>query len=416
MNKFGGNISPPLYDSAPSGKMLVEELDDLLTTRYTLINDIEARIQHEREKADKTTSSYRYPFMNPLINNKLHEGKIGWGEKIENDKTSHFLMSLAFCKNDQDRNWLANLESKLFYGRCEFYSVDLEEVLKMLNIPLEKQDNLPEAMLDKIRFRERGNLQTSVSSQIYRIPFEYALNLIPSMQYFLYKGFVYISKAEMPTLIETVFKENTIKKLILINRNLERILSDSRIRFLISNFQMKREVETLSRSFNNVQTENINFKEVDSYAERAFPLCMQMLHKQLTNEGHLKHWGRLQYGLFLKGIGLSLDESLNFWRNKFSKKIPFDKFDKEYSYNIRHSYGKEGKRNDYIPYSCNKIQVNIPAPASGDYHGCPFKIFSEDKMRHFLQNEAKLKELDVLKILEKIRNKEFSVNNFYLIF
>ena len=32
-----------------------------------------------------------------------------------------------------------------------------------------------------------------------------------------------------------------------------------------------------------------------------------------------------------------------------------DKFAREYAYNIRHSYGKEGKRADYTPWSCNKL-------------------------------------------------------------
>jgi DNA primase large subunit len=408
MSKFGGNV--PIYDNAPTGRLQVEELDDLLTTRDNLLHIIEGRIQHEKDKGSDNTSNsrYRYHYLNPCLLEKTLEGKIGWEKNIENDKTSHFLMALAFCKNDQDRNWFASLECKLFYARCEFYDVDLEDVLKLLNIPLERQESVSETMLDKIRFTQRMNINL-IRSDIYRIPFEYALNLIPTMQYFLYKGFVYISKAEMPTLIETVFKENLIKKLQLINRNLERIMSDSRIRSLITSFQTKREVETLSKSFKNVQTENISANEIDYLAKEAFPLCMQILHNHLTKESHLKHWGRLQYGLFLKGIGLSLDESLNFWKKKFANKFPGDKFEKEYSYNIRHSYGKEGKRNDYIPYSCNKIQMNLPAPASGDYHGCPFKVFSEEKLKSVIKDAGIKQELDILKILEKVRNKEYGV-------
>ena len=39
----------------------------------------------------------------------------------------------------------------------------------------------------------------------------------------------------------------------------------------------------------------ISFKLLKHY-----PLCMRHLHKTLRREKHLRHYGRLQYGLFLK--------------------------------------------------------------------------------------------------------------------
>ena len=143
-----------------------------------------------------------------------------------------------------------------------------------------------------------------------------------------------------PQLIETVFKENLIKKLIQINRNIDRILSDTRINHLVKQFQANREIETLSKQFaNKTSTDSISMSDIETSVERSMPLCMQMLHKALTSNGHLKHTGRMQYGLFLKGIGLSLEESLEFWKGKF-KNMAGDKFDKEHAYNIRHNYGK----------------------------------------------------------------------------
>jgi DNA primase large subunit len=38
-----------------------------------------------------------------------------------------------------------------------------------------------------------------------------------------------------------------------------------------------------------------------------------------------------------------------------------DKFEKNYSYNIRHMYGKEGKQSDYKGWSCNKV-INLVTP------------------------------------------------------
>ena len=46
-------------------------------------------------------------------------------------------------------------------------------------------------------------------------------------------------------------------------------------------------------------------------------------------------------------IGLSIDEAIVFWRKAFGGTMTDDKFNKEYKYNIRHSFGLEGKRTNY---------------------------------------------------------------------
>lgn len=39
---------------------------------------------------------------------------------------------------------------------------------------------------------------------------------------------------------------------------------------------------------------------VDDIARKHYPMCMRNLHDCLRRDRHLKHFGRLQYGLFLK--------------------------------------------------------------------------------------------------------------------
>jgi DNA primase large subunit len=112
---------------------------------------------------------------------------------------------------------------------------------------------------------------------------------------------------------------------------------------------------------------NLTVQNIPSHLKH-MPLCMAQLQVALGREKHLKHWGRLQYGLFLKGAGLSLEDALAYFERMFVGRD----FQKEYSYNFRHMYGKEGKRQSYPPYTCAKV-INSNAPNANEHHGCPYK-------------------------------------------
>lgn len=44
----------------------------------------------------------------------------------------------------------------------------------------------------------------------------------------------------------------------------------------------------------------IRAEMVDRLAKENYPMCMRGLHENLRRDHHLKHFARLQYGLFLK--------------------------------------------------------------------------------------------------------------------
>ena len=54
-------------------------------------------------------------------------------------------------------------------------------------------------------------------------------------------------------------------------------------------------------------------------ARRSMPLCMSNMYSKLVETHHLKHKARNQLGLFLKGIGLTVEESYAVWRGNFIK-------------------------------------------------------------------------------------------------
>ncbi len=51
---------------------------------------------------------------------------------------------------------------------------------------------------------------------------------------------------------------------------------------------------------------------------------MKSLCEIVEKEHHVKHWGRLQLGLFFKAVGVSLEEAITYWRSNFTKKAGVD--------------------------------------------------------------------------------------------
>lgn len=74
---------------------------------------------------------------------------------------------------------------------------------------------------------------------------------------------------------------------------------------------------------------------------------------------------------FLYLLGVTYEDAMRFWREEFTKVMDGNQFEKRYSYNIQHSYGKTGKMQNYSAYGCMKIITGSVGP--GEHHGCPFK-------------------------------------------
>ncbi|KAF8060629.1 DNA primase large subunit [Scenedesmus sp. PABB004] len=120
-------------------------------------------------------------------------------------------------------------------------------------------------------------------------------------------------------------------------------------------------------------------------AGRHFPLCMTVMYERLAAESHLKHWGLQQFTLFLKTIGLPLEQALLFFRSQFAPRTSGEKFSREYAYNIRYNYGVEGKRESWNEWSCVKIisqEVGGTCSAAGECNGgCPYKTYDAAQLR-----------------------------------
>ncbi|MHA2502529.1 MAG: hypothetical protein ACXAE3_06660 [Candidatus Kariarchaeaceae archaeon] len=90
-----------------------------------------------------------------------------------------------------------------------------------------------------------------------------------------------------------------------------------------------------------------------------FPPCIQELLQKVDETGYLNHNQRLQLGLFLKHIGMGVDEQLRYWYERAvdNKGLSFEEFESRAGYNIRHLYGLEGSEKDYNMIACSKLQL-----------------------------------------------------------
>ncbi|KAK3284970.1 hypothetical protein CYMTET_7405, partial [Cymbomonas tetramitiformis] len=104
--------------------------------------------------------------------------------------------------------------------------------------------------------------------------------------------------------------------------------------------------------------------------------------------------------------GWAAQDALRFWKTEFSKKMPAEKWEKQYAYGVRYNYGKEGKRADYTPYSCMKIIMSTPG--EGDAHGCPYRNLKEDNLRAALRS-MNLNNKAMDEVLDKVRNQHYQL-------
>jgi DNA primase large subunit len=426
----------PFYKQAPQEIVNLDELETLCFKRVACLKIVELESEamddfesvHKRVKAKLGKQDI---LLNLLVgrNNDL----------IMKDNISHFMLRLAYCRTDEYRRWLTVQETRLFkHVLYEQTEKDQNRLKNILNSKSIKYDHVPreewERLRDKIAWRnknvnyaayydcqerhhkcldpsERDNLQETLKKykredeELRKSYFKFnwfdGKSLIGNMQCFMHKGSIYLHSSQLFTIIAEDFRKELDKVLMFSYRHLPDIVKDTRLAELLKYVSRKELLEFEYEENKNVSGK-VNLRNIDFFAQSIhYPPCMKFLHMKLSDDAHLKHYGRLQYGLFIKGIGLGMDESLKFWRQKFSPKLDGDKFDKTYSYNIRHSYGKEGKRADYSAWACGKIIQQTPG--AGEYHGCPFKYFKDETMRDFLVNKYNVKSDQLVTIMEKKR-------------
>ncbi|KAK7466967.1 DNA primase subunit pri2 [Stygiomarasmius scandens] len=388
---------PPLYD------VTIEEFESCALDRLRILAEIESSAARNRtwEETKNVTKTQCLKYL-PLNSNSARS--VDLNAERKRDHLGHFVLRLAFCRSEELRRRFIKAESTLF--RIRYESDDSKERQQFLD-----SRDFNWTMVDKDeeeRYKEDLSL-IAENEKFFKVKWTRVPDLVEKREVFLKGGWAYVPARRQFSIVRQEFEIQLTKALELTARAVPRLDEDNRLMPILDN---------LCQGFlSGVPSDwvastpgkegEITSDMVDDLAKQHFPLCMRNLHQNLKKDHHLKHFERLTYGLFLKILGLSIDEAITFWRKSFTGGPAETKFDKEYKYNIRHSYGLEGRRANYPAKSCQQLLVS-----ESSSYGCPYRYFTPENLQTALlsaYSSQGLKSSDLPEIMQTVKSNHFHV-------
>ncbi|KAL9272070.1 putative DNA primase large subunit [Drosera capensis] len=289
-------------------------------------------------------------------------------EVADKDIISHFVLRLVYCREEEMRKWFLSMENILIRHRFKMESFEAQRaILAELDRPYkavsgaEHRVYMVQSVKEKLSqvARPTGQHLTNADVLFYRVPFEEVPELVSGRRVYIHKGHAYAAMNQLASMVVTQFLTLLSKALILTNcrkwtstireQEKHRLTPVSITQFAILWKQLAPVIVVLTIQSQSM-LQNYRSRKLIEWQTIHFLCAMRHLFGKLREDHHLKYGGRMQLGLFLKGVGINLDDALAFWRAEFPKKgmclllVGLERFEKEYAYGIRHNYGKEGKR------------------------------------------------------------------------
>ncbi|KAL4459160.1 hypothetical protein ABPG75_014025 [Micractinium tetrahymenae] len=382
-------VALSMYTDLPDGEIAIEEFERFAMDRLRVlkgIDDLKVKGFRPDQMQEKVIELY-----------EKHMSASSREERQRKDVVSHFVLRLAYCRTEDLRRWLIAQECDLFRAR-------FREMLPSEQKAFMEANELPFRPLGRPDFEEVREQLAAVAASLgqalassalrrgdvphdnyYKVPFEQVPDLVGGRKVYLQAGYAYVSKDQMSSLVVQPFRAALSKALVVTARRWAAVVAPEeadRLTPVVESLSQRYLGPDYSDPEKRGVVGTVSAGDIPRLVRESFPLCMASMYQAswaLHDSHHLKHEGRMQFGLFLKGIGLPLEEAIRFWRTEMAPVAPGEKFDKQYLYNVRHNYGKEGNRKDYTPYTCMKIIGSTPGV--GQVHGCPYKTFSQESLR-----------------------------------
>ncbi|PWW80249.1 DNA primase, large subunit [Tuber magnatum] len=422
------------YNAPPTAEVTLDEFEQWAIDRLRILGQIESCL-YRNMTAVELDDAMRKPLGDflPLRSNsatgdsKPQDGKPNkLQEERRKDHYSHYILRLAFARSEELRKRFLATETILF--KLRYNRDDAQERQAFIGslgfdwefLSFEEKAAMREDLLAGAGTKS-GESKAVFEAGFFKVDWERVCDLVDQKKVLLRGGKAYVPESQQSSLVIAEFTARLEKALELTARALPRLDEDDRLIPILDHLSRGFTAPEYNTSMiaTTLNGASLTAAVVDDLVQY-FPMCMRQLHTTLRRDKHLLHNGRLQYNLFLKGVGLNVDEALTFWRKAFSR-IDDDEFQKKYRYNVRHAYGLEGTRRNYKPMSCQQI-LTERRPAANQVHGCPYRemavenlvvglgtmsVSDKDVIRHVREDiEARKYHVACSRVFEHIHAKE----------
>eukprot|EP00922_Rhytidocystis_sp_ex-Travisia-forbesii_P065807 GHVS01097743.1.p1 GENE.GHVS01097743.1~~GHVS01097743.1.p1 ORF type:complete len:386 (-),score=61.76 GHVS01097743.1:226-1383(-) len=287
------------------------------------------------------------------------------GQVEDADTQSHFILKLAYSQDKERQDWFIRQECKLmqiklFSLKRSFVSSlmpssstgALQQFMKQNNMTFEEIQSPyakgksmyggtadPEVLAwvnaTEFRLDPRAGGVAVGPIYLYKIPFyPDASSLIRTRRAYVHDGIVYVWPEDIDSVIMSRFRRHLQDAFAVLETKqaaLQEVFEDERVGQFLKALPRAYIGEEFSRLMSEQDDDRLTPAIINKVYVRSFPPCMRRLYAQYLHDHHLRHGGRQQLWLFLKGAGMTLEEHLQTNRQTWQDPA---KFDKEHKYNI----------------------------------------------------------------------------------
>jgi len=333
------------------------------------------------------------------------------------DLTGHFALRLAFCKTVEARQWFSKQEQRLFVLRFDALGAAAQEaLLKTAGVRCRKTvfDSSKESQAKLKMLQEStpgakiwGDNKLDFDKVFYEMPFfEAHPALVAGRKVVIDAGIAYVPSSQMKLILIGKFRSHLEASLDAALQGNQNVLADPRVGGFLRLIQ-DHGLQLLVAPKNTADDvgEKLSIQNFDELLVRSFPPCMRSaVEHQREQKKRLKHQGKLQLRPFLKECGFIFEESMRWWKTELcrDKEVDAVSFEKNYAYDIEHTYGKKGNFQGQNAFGCAKI-IGFPIGAGVQVHGCPFRQMEMPQLKQQL-HRWRVPELSMMAIEKFVNN------------